>query len=819
MNPLRHLFFTLAFLAGVCVHAAALEVHVHVQDESTSDPIVEAYVRYLFNPGTAYSDTAAGYTDANGNVVLFHDLVSPVVDLPAWTVSAPYPNPAGHRVAFDISSVEKAGHDLEFELFDVRGRRIEQVRARGGTIDLDQPLAGGSYLYRVLDERTVRDSGKLIVLGRLERIDFKVVLSSAATKSGTDPVDILVQASGYEDHAESQELGDGQHFHTFAMTPSTTSRTLFGDAWDLLGENPLTGAAVHIRNSSGQMFSAPFDSAFSLQYEIATSAETLRIWFEHPAMAPSGALFDQDGSVVRGRVAQAAAFSSPDTMKVSAANPLLAGAVRYQAVDNTWNDSDTWHALLADGNFYSRGESRTGEDGAWRIEVLTRERNSSTGEYGSTITPQDLADFEFLASYKSGLLTGQPNGTRIADVDWISTDTASGQLDRAYWFIDDIWGPGNDHLTFGGDYLEIHQAYTKNLAPIGTKSEEVFGEDLRDVNGNLSVALHPSGDGQLSELGKAAFYAYHLFDHGTSFTGPPSGISMTLNGDAWDLLGENPLMGATVSIRNASNETFAASFDSSFSLRYIVSDPAEEIRIWFDHSMMSPSGVLFDRDGLVVRDRIAQAAAFSTPDTMVINADNALLTGNVRYQGVDLLWSEDADWRGLLAESHYYSRGEEFDDGAWTLQGWRTEYDSSAGTFGSRISPQDEDDITFLVHYKAGLLLSQPNGTRTAQVHAEVVDLPSAGSDRGFLYIDPTEGPGNFAAHMTGDILEIYMAQTPLLNPIGTKSAEFFGEELTDVNGSLAVALDHSGNGQLNSLGLAAFYAHYLFGHGTNFGY
>jgi endonuclease/exonuclease/phosphatase family metal-dependent hydrolase len=194
-----------------------MEISVHVQDATTTDPIEAAYVRYIFNPGTVAVDTVDGYTDATGGLLITHDLVSSVNDLPGFAVSRPYPNPAASTAYFDVQSPDKAATALSFALYDLRGRLVGNGEVGDGSVVLDRPLVSGSYLYRLYDGCSVKTTGKLAVLGRLERVVFTQSVLSGSSKVGADPVDILVQATGYEDHTESQLLGDGNHLMTFNL--------------------------------------------------------------------------------------------------------------------------------------------------------------------------------------------------------------------------------------------------------------------------------------------------------------------------------------------------------------------------------------------------------------------------------------------------------------------------------------------------------------------------------------------------------------------------------------------------------------------------
>ena len=190
----------LALTTALVLPAAAMDISVHVQDATTTYPIEAAYVRYIFNPGTVAVDTVDGYTDATGGLFITHDLVSSVNDLPGFAISRPYPNPAGSTAYFDVQSPDKAATDLSFALYDLRGRLVGNGDVGAGAVVLDHPLASGNYLYRVKDGVLVKATGKLVVLGRLDRIEFMQSVVASASKTGADPVDILVQATGYEDH-------------------------------------------------------------------------------------------------------------------------------------------------------------------------------------------------------------------------------------------------------------------------------------------------------------------------------------------------------------------------------------------------------------------------------------------------------------------------------------------------------------------------------------------------------------------------------------------------------------------------------------------
>jgi hypothetical protein len=66
-----------------------MTVYVHVQDTGTTDSIEGAYVRYIFNPGAAYADTADGFTNTSGDLTLQHDLVTGADEIPALLARQP----------------------------------------------------------------------------------------------------------------------------------------------------------------------------------------------------------------------------------------------------------------------------------------------------------------------------------------------------------------------------------------------------------------------------------------------------------------------------------------------------------------------------------------------------------------------------------------------------------------------------------------------------------------------------------------------------------------------------------------------------------
>ncbi len=107
MTAIRLSGLVLALITAMVMPVAAMDIFVHVQDVTTTDPIEAAYVRYIFNPGTAVVDTADGYTDINGDLVLYHDVVSSVIDVPSFAVSRPNPNPAGSTTNFDVRGLTK----------------------------------------------------------------------------------------------------------------------------------------------------------------------------------------------------------------------------------------------------------------------------------------------------------------------------------------------------------------------------------------------------------------------------------------------------------------------------------------------------------------------------------------------------------------------------------------------------------------------------------------------------------------------------------------------------------------------------------------
>lgn len=221
MTAIRLSGLALALITATALPLAAMEIHVHVQDATTTDPLEAAYVRYIFNPGTAVTDTAEGYTNLNGDLSFIHNIVSSVNDIPSFAMSRPYPNPTGSTAFFDFQNPDKASSVLTISLYDLRGRLRGKGDVGAGAVSLDRPLPSGNYLYRVDDRGSMRSSGKLTVLGQLTRIEFRPSAIVSDPKAFADAVDILVQADGYDDYTHSQSLSEGNHSMVFHLEDPT----------------------------------------------------------------------------------------------------------------------------------------------------------------------------------------------------------------------------------------------------------------------------------------------------------------------------------------------------------------------------------------------------------------------------------------------------------------------------------------------------------------------------------------------------------------------------------------------------------------------
>ena len=196
-----------------------MEISLLVRNAETANPIAGAQVRLIFNAGTAAVDTVTGTTDAGGYLILHHDLVSAVPDVPVLAVSRPYPNPAGSTAYFDIQGSDKTVSALSLELYDVRGHLVGRREPGAGSPALPRSLSAGTYLYRVMEGGVERATGKVAVAGRLEKVEFKRSGGSAG-KAGADALDVLVQADGYEDGIASLILAEGVHDLFFDLVPA-----------------------------------------------------------------------------------------------------------------------------------------------------------------------------------------------------------------------------------------------------------------------------------------------------------------------------------------------------------------------------------------------------------------------------------------------------------------------------------------------------------------------------------------------------------------------------------------------------------------------
>lgn len=201
--------------------AVAMEISLLVQGPDSGPALAGCPVQLVFNPGTAAAETIIGYTDDSGILQISHDLVSVVAEIPPLVISRPYPNPAGATVAFGVTGGDKANHALLFSLYDLRGRRVGYGNVEAGGVELTRPLGSGSYLYRVTEGPEVKTVGKLTVQGRLERVAFTIGSEPRHQKYAADPVEILIQLSGWEEYSDFMVLTEGQHFLSVSLNPNS----------------------------------------------------------------------------------------------------------------------------------------------------------------------------------------------------------------------------------------------------------------------------------------------------------------------------------------------------------------------------------------------------------------------------------------------------------------------------------------------------------------------------------------------------------------------------------------------------------------------
>lgn len=423
--------------------------------------------------------------------------------------------------------------DLELALYDLRGRRGGRADGRATALTLDRPLPSGVYLLRARSADGSVASVKLTAAGAgLRSVSIERTEHDPAAKSDEPAMCFLVVIHpDYQTHVAEVAIGPGHNEFFVNMNPLQGHElSLGGDAWGLL-DNPLYGGTVFLRNAGGEVFSAPVDSSWSLDYRVSGLDESVELWFEHPEVSASGVLFPQGMPLTKYRVGAARNFGPSDNEVItfSADNPNLALApesLRYKAVDNQWADNSIWRALLY-GSHITRGQDRPHKDGSWTIEVWRRACNVSQGTWYDFVSQADLDKMLFVAHYRSGLLSGsQADGTVYAHVGVEVHDQWTGELfDKQFIYVDPSQGPGNSRYTVDG-FLESHFASTPPSTPLGTVAAEAHNEMLTDYNGSLAVALEP-GTGTLNSLGRAATNAYLLFPHRTNFNGDqwPVGLS------------------------------------------------------------------------------------------------------------------------------------------------------------------------------------------------------------------------------------------------------------------------------------------------------
>jgi len=241
---------------GGAMAASPCNAIINITVDDGVDPIDDAYVRYIMNPGTAFADTLEDYTNEFGELTLSTDIVSAVGDVPSrFAVDDPYPNPPSSVSQFLMSTdPAKDSEKTLVEGFDLRGRKVFSGYAQDGEIRPQQELADGNYLVR-FSQGGEQITKKMAVIGGLDKI--VVSQSSGMNKvwsPGPDPADVLIQADGFANRTEEGVLVyEGVNDHDYDLEAMSTVPVRFR-VTDETADSLALGMIVKLKAPDGYTF-------------------------------------------------------------------------------------------------------------------------------------------------------------------------------------------------------------------------------------------------------------------------------------------------------------------------------------------------------------------------------------------------------------------------------------------------------------------------------------------------------------------------------------------------------------------------------------
>jgi hypothetical protein len=565
MTALRFSALILCSLLASATPLVAMTVYVHVQDTGTTDSIEGAYVRYIFNPGAAYADTADGFTNTSGDLTLQHDLVTGADEIPALAISRPYPNPAGPTAYFDLHGTEKASETLLFALYDLRGRLVEHGYTKDGAVALDRPLASGSYLYRLKDEGAIRAAGKLVVLDRLDKIEFKRTARAEGTKAEADPVDILIQAEGYEDYTESDELAEGNHYSTFGLIPDAGSPTSLAiKVFNISGSQQLVDGAITLsRGTYSQSESAGLDSIYN--FSIPASADSVEfsvagfVGYEGTPFS----ILRTDRVAARGWVADDQTPAPADSL---AAEMYLEIIPELKMADSLFRGS----VGFVERRYFD-----------FTIELLT-----NTAESDFTI-PADEYTLDRLRTAVANLLDVYVGGAvdllPLLDATVVELPIYSGNIENiAFVYVENGPPPSNGYTDENGDgYVDYTAAHINDGNGQGNANQEIFnGVVLHDTVQHSTIPYLTSADGSISEYGidmtHTVIKSRLWRDYRLESADPPHDLSIKV----FNISGSEQMIDGDVTLtRGSYSETASAGTDSTYNFSIPASADSVEISV------------------------------------------------------------------------------------------------------------------------------------------------------------------------------------------------------------------------------------------------
>lgn len=498
--------------------AAGYNIDVYVHDGPTPEP--NALVRVI---NLDIPDTLTMYTGADGHAI-WSSLTAVGSELPqAPSIRHIFPNPMGAAGGtVEVVGAEKSDVDTKLALFDLRGRRVQDLEA--GVNRFGRSLAAGTYFVK---DMNTGDVARFVSMGKTSRLTIKQVASdydatSVAAKSVLN-VDVEVDTGTrmlVEENVLLSPPPEENYVDADFYQGSPSELSLAFKVREIDGSNQQNVGSVYGMNASGVVVSASADadSVYRLVIPINSPDEIVRVWplgmedlshnyvVLHPDSVGVRALIgqlDPEGVVAQGTDL---VYSPRDTARLRANDPnlesdfLLLDYVRQELMDN----EDFRKGL---GDCDKRYDDR---------EKVYLAANIAPG-YEDPVPAYafaKLADAEFKLQ---DVFENTPDGRpliRTVSTDTVYTAPTNFENAASRVMIPSGW-PTNQRYDFNQDgFQDFHAATIPVDTPIGTMLAENAGEVVNDVGGTASYTHE---NGEFTDLFKVMAATWAKFQLGTNF--------------------------------------------------------------------------------------------------------------------------------------------------------------------------------------------------------------------------------------------------------------------------------------------------------------